>query len=180
MSAPVISFVDVNDKAIDEDNAMAFGTARAGSITEYSGNPLRIWNARISPSGVSTAINVELTMITTVAEDPDGDSDVTPISSGREWIRNQWSSIRSSGMGGFINAGAPPWGGEISYDGMTDDVETIWSTIGGTLDADYHPIGDIQPSGYREVYWRTYPPINATPAGNQPIYTKGRIVYEYV
>lgn len=180
MSAPVVTFVDVYDKAINESNAMAFGTARAGSITEYSGNPLRIWNARISPSGVSTIINAELTMITTIVADPDGDSDATPIASGREWIRNQWTSIKSSGIGGFINSGIPPWGGEISYDGMIDDDETVWSIIGGTLDVDYHSIGDIQPSGYREVYWRVYPPINATPAGNQPIYTKGRIVYEYV
>ncbi len=67
---------------------MGFGTARAGSITEYSGNPLRIWNAKTSPSGVSTAINAELTMITTVAADPDGDSGSTPIASGRDKRKN--------------------------------------------------------------------------------------------
>ena len=177
---PVITFVDVNNKTINESNPMIFGTAiRRNVIVEYSGNPLRIWNARISPSGVYAARNIELTMITTIADDPDGDSDLTPISSGREWIRNQWTSIKSNGIGGFTGSGNPPWGGYVNYDGMTDDVETIWSNIGGAQDSDYHSIGDIQPSSYREIYWRVYPPVGATLI-NQFIYTQARIVYEFL
>lgn len=177
---PTITFVDANNKTVDENNPMIFGAAiRRNSITEYSGNPLRIWNAKVSPSGVYTARNIELTMITTVAEDPDGDSEATPISSGREWIRDQWTSIKSNGMGGFTGSGNPPWGGNINHDGMTDDVEAVWSNIGGAQDSDYHSIGDIQPSSYREIYWRVYPPAGITLI-DQFIYTQARIVYEFL
>jgi len=175
MSVPVITFIDASGNALTLENPLNFGEVDAGSTSYFANNPISIWNSKASPSGVSTIESVKLTTITMSSGYPNGGENVS-IADGREAVENKWVQIKSSGIGGCTASGTR-WGAD--YPEMTDDAESSYTAIGGT--ENWHSIGSINPSGYRNVYFRVSPGINSTPVGsNNYIQWKTRVSFTYV
>ena len=181
MAEPIISFIDANGKELTINEPLSYGTVDAGQTIAYSGNPVYIWNTYSgNPSGIPTIENCKITTITMNPLDTDGESENTPVSSGREVIAQKWVQAKSSGYYGF-SGGYPSWDPTTNYPMQSGDFQENWTAIGGTNEEDWLNISDINPSGARSIYFQIAIPSDATPAGsNSNIYWKTRISYTYI